>query len=618
MLLQHIQFKQFAKISSNLVCSSVYSLVSHGQGSQQGSHPEMWLEVGGFSLGPIYIDAATSLLKKDIGLLQAKFLRTHDNKRKRLWFLWGSDTCLNHALEGKCGCSGGCAFFGNNKNGLPFFSVSSSLDDGFVTAKYQLSTDSNLGFGESLLHKGHFVFEIPETLNMFCSGYSPTHSENSFSATDGSHVHSAQKTHDTVSKSSDTASQYISRGQSAFSESFLNEKFCPFHQNKIISETKDSQTCDLNTSFLRENKHNQMRNIKRQFSSPTHMSMPSSSSILSSYQIPLTQSAPISSKHDRKLLMKSDELKNTLDGGISHASNVKEGSISPGLSQNRYSSRASLNACVNGRGESNGSRYSLASIAARNYSPRSIRRAASTESTHSTESYFSADEDAISSVDTTDTTTSDEVHVEEEKHHTVIKNGHNSFDRRVSSTRRSLHDIQETPSQVSSESDLHVTVLQRTPSCGHPDPSDSNSISSTSFLSAVSSQEDIALVDLHNQMDKPIIESPLLMSCYMAHMTQLQCHHWFQHPPLPHLMHQTSDQQTEAGKEPSTSRTASSWKPKFIALTEGFTSIHMIEKNKISYYRQKFGHTQKTVPNHCDEEFQPGTFHQEMKKGIFF
>lgn len=615
MLLQHVRFKQYAKISSNLVCSSVYSLVSHGQSSQQTSATEMWLEVGGFSLGPIYIDAATSQLKRDAGILQEKFLKVHD-KKKRLWFLWGSDTPTGHALEGKCGCVGGCTFFGNNKNGMSFFVMSNYMDEAFVTAKYHISSDSSLGFGESILHKGHFVFEIPETVNVFYPGYSPTQSENSFNVTDVSHQHSAHKTQDSTSKSSDVAAQLISRGQSALSESFLNDKFCPFHQNRVNCETKD-QNCDFST-YIRENKHSQMRNIKRQFSSPTHMSMPSSSSILSSFQMSMAQSAPITCKHERKVLMKSDELKNTLDSSAGYPSHVKEGSVSPGLSQNRYSSRASLNTCVNGRGESNGSRHSLASITARNYSPRSIRRAASTESTHSTESYFSADEDAVSSVDTTDTTTSEEVQIEEEKHHTVIKNGLNSFDRRVSATRRSLHDIQETPSQISSESDIHVTVLQRTPSCGHPDPSDSNSVSSTSFLSAVSSQEDIALVDLHNQMDKPIIESPLLMSCYMAHMTQLQCHYWFQHPPLPHLVRQAKDTQTETAKDFSSAQLDSSWKPKFLPLTEGFTSIHMIEKSKIPYYRQKFGHFQKSASNHCNEEFHPGSSVQEFKKGDFF
>lgn len=53
------------------------------------------------------------------------------------------------------------------------------------------------------------------------------------------------------------------------------------------------------------------------------------------------------------------------------------------------------------------------------------------------------------------------------------------------------------------------------------DSSDTHSVSSTSFISAVSSQEDLALVNLHMQVNKPIIESPLLMSSYVNHLSQV-------------------------------------------------------------------------------------------------
>lgn len=53
------------------------------------------------------------------------------------------------------------------------------------------------------------------------------------------------------------------------------------------------------------------------------------------------------------------------------------------------------------------------------------------------------------------------------------------------------------------------------------DSSDSHSVSSTSFISAVSSQEDMTLVNLHMQVNKPIVDSPLLMSSYVSHLTQV-------------------------------------------------------------------------------------------------
>lgn len=53
------------------------------------------------------------------------------------------------------------------------------------------------------------------------------------------------------------------------------------------------------------------------------------------------------------------------------------------------------------------------------------------------------------------------------------------------------------------------------------DSSDSHSVSSTSFISAVSSQEDLTLVNLHMQVNKPIVDSPLLMSTYINHLSQV-------------------------------------------------------------------------------------------------
>lgn len=59
---------------------------------------------------------------------------------------------------------------------------------------------------------------------------------------------------------------------------------------------------------------------------------------------------------------------------------------------------------------------------------------------------------------------------------------------------------------------------------GLQDSSDSHSVSSTSFISAVSSQEDVTLVNLHMQVNKPIVDSPLLMSSYVSHLTQVLMH----------------------------------------------------------------------------------------------
>lgn len=54
----------------------------------------------------------------------------------------------------------------------------------------------------------------------------------------------------------------------------------------------------------------------------------------------------------------------------------------------------------------------------------------------------------------------------------------------------------------------------------------SDSLSNESFVSAVGSQEDFTLVDLHMQVNKMILDSPMLMSSYVTHLTQERCSNW--------------------------------------------------------------------------------------------
>lgn len=48
-----------------------------------------------------------------------RFLKYHDERYKKLWFLWPCDSKL--LVTGRCGCIGGCIFFGRNRNGQRFF-----------------------------------------------------------------------------------------------------------------------------------------------------------------------------------------------------------------------------------------------------------------------------------------------------------------------------------------------------------------------------------------------------------------------------------------------------------------------------------------------------------------
>lgn len=66
-----------------------------------------------------------------------------------------------------------------------------------------------------------------------------------------------------------------------------------------------------------------------------------------------------------------------------------------------------------------------------------------------------------------------------------------------------------------------ISQVQTSASALLLDSSDSRSVSSTSFISAVSSQEDLTLVNLHMQVNKPIVDSPLLISTYINHLSQV-------------------------------------------------------------------------------------------------
>jgi hypothetical protein len=49
-------------------------------------------------------------------------------------------------------------------------------------------------------------------------------------------------------------------------------------------------------------------------------------------------------------------------------------------------------------------------------------------------------------------------------------------------------------------------------------------------------------VDLHGQVQKPISESPVLMSCYACHLTQYQCNDWSQSSPISYNRTNIADQ----------------------------------------------------------------------------
>lgn len=130
---------QWKSCYGSLAFSYRYSVcLNFCRGPSSANGSELWLEVGSVSMGPLILEAAVSLCDSDksLHLVQHKYLKTHDEKYKRLWFLWPSDS--KFLTTGKCGCIGGCQFFGRNRNGQRFFKPGrQDINDGINVAAFR-------------------------------------------------------------------------------------------------------------------------------------------------------------------------------------------------------------------------------------------------------------------------------------------------------------------------------------------------------------------------------------------------------------------------------------------------------------------------------------------------
>ena len=128
---------------------------------------DCWLEAGGVCLGPVSVDAALALPKPEYRELQDGFLKYHDAKTHRLWFMWPAGACDGDAqLYGNCGCRGNCTFFGLNRNGPRFFQPSEEdFAQSYATAVFHICVNENsFGYGQSILATNQLIFtHLPST-----------------------------------------------------------------------------------------------------------------------------------------------------------------------------------------------------------------------------------------------------------------------------------------------------------------------------------------------------------------------------------------------------------------------------------------------------------------------
>lgn len=133
--------------------------------TSSSSSSDMWLEVGTFKLGSVYIDSIKAPCHNEIHIIQDAFLHKHDERAKNLWFIWLPETCaVPPNLIGKCGCRGACNFFGSSSSRATRNVIwSDDQERRSCGSRYSSQSKANAedpGYGQSLLNKGQMLFDV--------------------------------------------------------------------------------------------------------------------------------------------------------------------------------------------------------------------------------------------------------------------------------------------------------------------------------------------------------------------------------------------------------------------------------------------------------------------------
>ncbi|XP_032872772.1 transmembrane protein KIAA1109 homolog isoform X2 [Amblyraja radiata] len=115
-----------------------------------------WLETGSVTFGLITADVALAADHPAKHEVQRLFLETHDNRTKRLWFLWSDDDITNKQGRNKCGCLGGCKFFAGTCSGLEFFKLD-EMTPSTSSAHSTMNADLEMFYGQSLLQPNEWI-----------------------------------------------------------------------------------------------------------------------------------------------------------------------------------------------------------------------------------------------------------------------------------------------------------------------------------------------------------------------------------------------------------------------------------------------------------------------------
>lgn len=543
-MVEHIYLRQF--ITSTAVRSETDST-------------DTWLESGGLSLGPVNLEAAMALPSPEFHFVQDEFLKFHDSKTHRLWLLWPEDVIEAPPKHlGKCGCQGGCEFFGKNTNGVGFFYPKRYTKDTIAKAVFQIFPEgTDPGFGQSLLHQDRLVFEvastaIPESPNgkgfSFTRGYmSPeTPMTNSTVVDDLRHAN-------TCSLSSEQSAVLRSHPQKdSESDVFL---VTGGHN------PSDSSVSTVSPSIPSEHLPEEPMPDPFDTDSVSSPTITTASSDSRSLQFSLgsspTSSIPGGTHRLSGLVGSHSQHPSPVTGDRRDSRSSVLSFHSVGTNFDRSSSKQSLSSPLLGRLSSSNSLR--------------LKSSASADS----ESYLTADEDRMTTP---------------ELEQRSLLQGVPDVD--LNDTEDRDGTLVSRSTDVSRLSDYTVegeTVLDLGSS------SSSLSSSTISYMSAGSSPtetgsqelpEDFSLVDLHGQINQAITKSPILMSCYSSHLTQLQCQNWTAPPPLPYLLHRPGMKHDRSFQSHSSVSNhilsqPPSWIPHFNPTRQGFTISSM--RSRVRY-----------------------------------
>ena len=554
----------------------------------------LWLEAGGLGLGPLNVDAAMALPSPEFQAIQDRFLKLHDKNTHRLWFLWPPDlSSMSPKVVGKCGCVGGCRFFGRNRNGVKFFQPSEQdFADGVNSAVFQILCDvPELGYGQSLLQAGHLMFDIPSAaLPVTPSKCKLLHRATGLTGQGSRFSVSTQQTSTTLVDESAFPRRPVSLLPSFGSRS--SRSFDQGTQSDLASSDrtlKDSQT--LPSSDLMERTTISSGHSLETGSVPSEYlpesPMPdaydtdqgsdragrvaSSGSVTS---LPEAVTAKRRFGHERKHSYDARKLSGAPDNlsGSFSKPKMRDSKGSLGSTISRQSSLTSpvlrrLSSQYSVTGE--GSLTSMTTASERFFSAAEDLSDAVTSDGDSPRKFMPPSYHARYPSDGSTSLLSESLEetlmpyspsdgLLDSRKASIISTDTESvgsFVSALSTPNASLQDV-STLSSNSPTSPTSDTSRDQVPPLSTKDypyqryvDLDDGDITPTATETEVEpdmepdtqAAEDgfdtpSNFVDLHGQINQPITKSPLLMSCYVSHMTQLHCSHWSSPPPLPHLV----------------------------------------------------------------------------------